>query len=774
MHHGVTPIVRFAPGCAHQVQSEPLRDTLAEEERGNGPGDAADVPLTSKASSSSKKALLPEEGQLPEPPPATSAAEATEGAVEDGEGNWSDDGEAGGGGNGAGNGVHSLTVGGESVAAGAAETGTDAGVDEGERAEERGEPGQSRTEPDGGSEHQEEGEHDDRTEAAVSNLLDDMFASEEAAGAGAAAAAAAAAKLDAGTSDEAVSNLLDDMFASEEAAGAGAATAAAAAKLDAGTSDGGRNHEEKQPQTTEGDVGDAADDARSESTVGAGGQLEGGTDDSSWARGNGERGGGIDGEQDQDGLGPGAEDWGGGMADGAETGSASFRDELFGEGQQRAAAASCATTKLGEGVDSITNIATWRDVPGDAAYRHPLAEENASKYVTLQKDLGGFNNIRLSLECAVAIAAATGRTLVIPPPFQIWNMKGTAKKEVDLRELFSFDKLRASGRVNVITTAEFLEREAVTGNLGVQPDKSVMLLDVKAVEAYMEQVASQYDGGLPELSVERAALVMPRRIDGKVDLEDERYGFAKKWIYGRELLEYQGQPWEEAKVIHWRAKESRLLAPFYAFVLHADEASDQYHKRLLRDLMHYPEEVYCKASQIISLLRQEDPSGEFSTFHVRRNDFGKAYKSVMIDPADVIANSLDHLNDNEVVYVATDEKDLSVFEPFRKNVRVKFLSDYYERAGVSELNPNLIGMLEQVVASHGRTFTGCWLSTFTAYILRLRGHLQMPRKSNWSYYNPRKEYNQAYKLPENPLWMTEWPFGWERIDETGVPDPMAP
>ncbi|CAM9564951.1 unnamed protein product, partial [Ectocarpus sp. 12 AP-2014] len=68
--------------------------------------------------------------------------------------------------------------------------------------------------------------------------------------------------------------------------------------------------------------------------------------------------------------------------------------------------------------------------------------------------------------------------------------------------------------------------------------------------------------------------------------------------------------------------------------------SDQYHKRLLRDLVHYPEEVYCKASQIVSLLRQEDPSGEFSTFHVRRNDFGKAYKSVMIDPADVIANSL--------------------------------------------------------------------------------------------------------------------------------------
>lgn len=55
------------------------------------------------------------------------------------------------------------------------------------------------------------------------------------------------------------------------------------------------------------------------------------------------------------------------------------------------------------------------------------------------------------------------------------------------------------------------------------------------------------------------------------------------------------------QLIHWRAKEARLLAPFYAFVLHADEVADRYHKRLLRDLMHYPEEVYCKASQVLGV-----------------------------------------------------------------------------------------------------------------------------------------------------------------------------
>ncbi|CAN0080456.1 unnamed protein product, partial [Sphacelaria rigidula] len=60
----------------------------------------------------------------------------------------------------------------------------------------------------------------------------------------------------------------------------------------------------------------------------------------------------------------------------------------------------------------------------DAEYRGPYLRENSKledvRYVTVDKDLGGFNNIRMSLESAVAFAAATGRTFVIPPPFSVW------------------------------------------------------------------------------------------------------------------------------------------------------------------------------------------------------------------------------------------------------------------------------------------------------------------------------------------------------------------
>lgn len=63
---------------------------------------------------------------------------------------------------------------------------------------------------------------------------------------------------------------------------------------------------------------------------------------------------------------------------------------------------------------------------------------------------------------------------------------------------------------------------------------------------------------------------------------------------------------------------------------------------------------------------------------------------------------------NEVIYIATDETKLSLFDPFKDRARIRFLSDYYERAGLSELNPNLLGMLEQVHRKEGLGDGRCW------------------------------------------------------------------
>jgi len=48
---------------------------------------------------------------------------------------------------------------------------------------------------------------------------------------------------------------------------------------------------------------------------------------------------------------------------------------------------------------------------------------------------------------------------------------------------------------------------------------------------------------------------------------------------------------------------------------------------------------------------------------------------------------------------------------------LKFLSDFSDAAGLNELDPNLMGMIDTIVASHGRVFVGTWFSTFTGYIV---------------------------------------------------------
>lgn len=161
-------------------------------------------------------------------------------------------------------------------------------------------------------------------------------------------------------------------------------------------------------------------------------------------------------------------------------------------------------------------------------------------------------------------------------------------------------------------------------------------------------------------------------------------------------------------------------------------------------------------------------------FSVRRGDF--QYKHTRIEADEILANINATIPVNTTLYIATDERDKNFFKVLKGNYNVKFMDDFLESLG-PDLNHNFYGMIDQLVASRSRTFFGCWHSTFTGYIMRLRG-----------YHNPNPDgllLDSYYYVPVNsarsmhryaPLqgafFNREFPTAWRQLDfGVGEPDP---
>ena len=66
------------------------------------------------------------------------------------------------------------------------------------------------------------------------------------------------------------------------------------------------------------------------------------------------------------------------------------------------------------------------------------------------------------------------------------------------------------------------------------------------------------------------------------------------------------------------------------------------------------------------------------------------------------------MEEGGTLYIATDEKEKDFFDLLKDHYDITFLDDYMHLAG--DINPNFYEMLDQLVASKGRTFFGCWWS----------------------------------------------------------------
>lgn len=231
----------------------------------------------------------------------------------------------------------------------------------------------------------------------------------------------------------------------------------------------------------------------------------------------------------------------------------------------------------------------------------------------------------------------------------------------------------------------------------------------------------------------------------------------------------------EPNILHFHTgdtNELRLLNHFYSTTYFTDPVVDNYMKRFVRDFIHYQDNIFCAAGKIVQLLQKEgmergfkidgDGSGGFSALHVRRGDL--QFKEVKISGDEWYNNTEKLWQPKELLYIATDEKDKSFFRPLAKHYDLRYLEDYFEKVGLDRLDRSLLGMVEIAVASRGRLFVGTWHSTFSGYIMRLRGYYGVSKVSNYYSYRPRRFVMHKWVYPDGSFEAREFPIAWLGID----------
>lgn len=467
----------------------------------------------------------------------------------------------------------------------------------------------------------------------------------------------------------------------------------------------------------------------------------------------------------------------------------------------------------------------WEDIPSDSHYRSPFKQAGVTKYITFEPDSAGWNNKRMAMETILAMAVAMGRTLVLPPDQRFYMLsEQTGKDGKPQRHHFSFEDFfplkqiaQEHAGVEIITTEEFLEREALTGRIrnrngiasfppGNRTDWN-RAADLQSLTLWLRETMHTALWNPNTCMVAFPASTDPQDVNALIQMKsrvDKSGGFPAYTAYigksqpvdapaierlkenwgGRTDLCIYHKEMQDAQVIHFphdmQNPGARMLAHFYASLFFQDWRQDLWMKRFMRDHLRYVDEIQCAAARVLAAVRQRsrdrgDTEGNFDSFHVRRGDFSYFYNSTLYEAERIYEISKAEVRENATVYIATSVRERSFFDPLKEHYDVVFLDDFLPL--LDGVNTNYYGMIDQLVASRSRAFFGCWLSSFTGYINRIRGYHANRLKSpgyedgiipSWYYATEdhRDDMRIYYPLHQS-FFKREFPTSWRLID-TGL------
>jgi hypothetical protein len=334
------------------------------------------------------------------------------------------------------------------------------------------------------------------------------------------------------------------------------------------------------------------------------------------------------------------------------------------------------------------------------------------KYLSFEPWNAGFNNVRMSLEIAVALCILWDRTLVLPPKIYIdhlGSVHNTPSTYIDLERLIDMHELRTHVRC-VAFDDIFKDKCTSETSLFHGINKHAMVID----------------GFVDSLHVMFCAEEPKSKARYNMHSQD------KKMILPSEKMKM-------AKVIHFPAN---LFGNFYTQCYTDDDNSMMHIVGVVARAVVAHKHVISAAVQVAKTMQT------FQAMHIRRGDFLRTFGSM---DKDSILNEVKRMMpQGGSLYIATDEQDLTFFDFIKSHCNPTFLRDFHPLLhNIDSIN---YFQVEQYICSMAQKFVGTEKSTFSTYIKRLRalrGHAMQDTHVDYSVI-PTWKFRAA-------AWDVEWP-----------------
>ena len=475
-----------------------------------------------------------------------------------------------------------------------------------------------------------------------------------------------------------------------------------------------------------------------------------------------------------------------------------FADATLAEGRRASA---------GAGGTAAGSSSWFAAKPSPSCSEDAAAKDSASQrqpdpgeaYVSFEPWNGGYNNRRMGLELAFVAALVLNRTLVMPPATNAVLTPGVTS----FADFYDVEAMRR--HVPVLRWGEFergpgrlLARSAHAPPFDATCDASALCSAAhrrpKPREMCMRcalarQRARQVRWTFNRIIVAADGAGAVDAVAGTDDFEEYRRQ--------REPVSLH----EEAAEDHWLHFPQNGFGLFYQVFYFQSRERRKAVWRAVRDGVRVRDEWQALAGLAAA---SRTLRGGFHAVHYRRGDFRGQFKSAFLEPETLASNYRRHMGleggsgDATAaaaaaaegalpVYLATDEGNPAVLESVRKafgSVPVVLFADVAaEVPALRALAPAFVGIVEALVCARGRTFTGTKLSTYSAYVTRLRGYSKAGRDVvDRQIYFTDTEYRPGEVLREDgvyswnphqnvtkmgdfrgvrPLWMREYPESWE-------------